>query len=258
MVLAIFGAVVGLGTRGSARWRRATCGARRRSCRGRSATCSIGRRRPARSHRLVLDLDDGKYWAEVSDDRFYVPREAETEADVRRREEKEAERGRGERREKKAEAKGDSSARRPARTPSFDLAKLEVGDFKPKRARFAAFKELALKPVKLKKAKIRSVYTPRAGRGAHLRAGLPLLLPARSDRGARSSPCPTRRTRASIRWWSTRSPGGCRSRTKRSIRRQPRPVRRPGQPGGAMRRRRSRLHGLHAARDDGRAGDPRR
>ncbi|HEY5451516.1 MAG TPA: hypothetical protein VIQ54_22330, partial [Polyangia bacterium] len=44
---------------------------------------------------------------------------------------------------------------------SFDLSKLEVADFRPKRARFASFKDLALKPVKLKKAKVRSVYTPR-------------------------------------------------------------------------------------------------
>ena len=36
-----------------------------------------------------------------------------------------------------------------------------VADFRPKRARFASFKDLALKPVKLKKVKVRSVYTPR-------------------------------------------------------------------------------------------------
>ena len=36
-----------------------------------------------------------------------------------------------------------------------------MGDFKPKRARFAAFKEVALKSVELKKVKIYSVYTPR-------------------------------------------------------------------------------------------------
>ena len=42
------------------------------------------------------------------------------------------------------------------------MSKLEVGDFEPKRARFAAFKELALKPIKLKKHDgLRSVYTPR-------------------------------------------------------------------------------------------------
>src|ERR1043165_1373666 len=40
-------------------------------------------------HRLVIDMETGTYWAEVSDDRFYIPRE-ETEQDLRRREEKEA------------------------------------------------------------------------------------------------------------------------------------------------------------------------
>ena len=44
---------------------------------------------------------------------------------------------------------------------SFDMSKLEVGEFRPKHARFAAFKETALKPVRLKKLRIRSVYTPR-------------------------------------------------------------------------------------------------
>jgi hypothetical protein len=38
---------------------------------------------------------------------------------------------------------------------------LEVGDFQPKRARFASFKELALKPVLLSKSKVKSVFTPR-------------------------------------------------------------------------------------------------
>ena len=29
-------------------------------------------------HRLVIDLNEGRYWAEVSDDKFYIPREAES------------------------------------------------------------------------------------------------------------------------------------------------------------------------------------
>jgi general secretion pathway protein H len=109
-------------------------------------------------HRMVIDLGEGKYWAEVSDDRFYVPHEAESEDELRRREDKEAEadqetRKRAEEKAKDEEARGSSS--------SFDFSKMEIGDFAPKRARFAAFKELALKPVKLKNTKIRSVYTPR-------------------------------------------------------------------------------------------------
>ena len=53
------------------------------------------------------------------------------------------------------------AASRASANSSFDLSKLEVGDFRPKRARFASFKDLALKPVRLKKTKVRSVYTPR-------------------------------------------------------------------------------------------------
>ena len=30
-------------------------------------------------HRLVFDFEEGKYWAEVSDDRFFMPRERETD-----------------------------------------------------------------------------------------------------------------------------------------------------------------------------------
>ena len=109
-------------------------------------------------HRLVLDLGEGKYWAEVSDDRFYVPHEAESESDLRRREDKEAEQDEDAR--KKAEKRAKEEEVRAA-SSSFDVEKMEIGDFAPKRARFAAFKELALKPVTLKNVKLRSVYTPR-------------------------------------------------------------------------------------------------
>jgi prepilin-type N-terminal cleavage/methylation domain-containing protein len=40
-------------------------------------------------HRLVIDLNEGRYWAEVSDDRFYAPSQAESEPERRKREEKE-------------------------------------------------------------------------------------------------------------------------------------------------------------------------
>ena len=112
-------------------------------------------------HRLVIDLEKRMYWAEVSDDRFFIPRE-ETERDMRKREEKEA--GEDEEDAKKAEraAKEAESGHGPAAGSSFDLSKLEVADFRPKRARFASFKDLALKPVRLKKnTKVESVYTPR-------------------------------------------------------------------------------------------------
>jgi len=110
-------------------------------------------------HRLVIDLTDGKYWAEVSDDRFYAPNEAESQADRRKRENDEAAADEDER--KRLEKQNSYGGGTVSAGSSFDLAKLEVGEFRPRRARFAAFKETALKPVALKKMKIRSVYTPR-------------------------------------------------------------------------------------------------
>jgi general secretion pathway protein H len=111
-------------------------------------------------HRLVLDISGGKYWAEVSDDRFYAPNEAETPADRRKREEDEAAADEDERKrlEKQQNNYGGGTV---AAGSSFDPSKLEVAEFRPRRARFAAFKETALKPVSLKKLRIRSVYTPR-------------------------------------------------------------------------------------------------
>ena len=64
-------------------------------------------------HRLVLDLNEGRYWAEVSDDKFYVPREAESQFDRRRREEEEAKQDEDEKRkrEKRDEAFKSSTLR---------------------------------------------------------------------------------------------------------------------------------------------------
>jgi general secretion pathway protein H len=126
-----------------------------------------------RTHRLVLDLEGGKYWAEVTDDKFFVPREAETPEETRRREadeaKEDAEKRAADEKKAKATAANDmfgSSSSSSSGLPmdsSYDPSKLEVGEFRPKRARFAAFKETALKPVTLKKKVVlRSVYTPRA------------------------------------------------------------------------------------------------
>ena len=112
-------------------------------------------------HRLVIDMEQEMYWAEVSDDRFYIPRDAESEQALRDREDKEAEEDEGEAKKREQVAREAESGKGVSASSSFDLSKLEVGDFRPKRARFAAFKDLALKPVRLKKTKVRSVYTPR-------------------------------------------------------------------------------------------------
>jgi general secretion pathway protein H len=135
-------------------------------------------------HRLVFDLDNGRYWAEVSDDRFFIPHEAETVQQQRKREADEADED-----QRKAEEEERAAARSGSSSlfggsggsggasgtsglfgssgglpsgSSFDYSKLDIGDFRPRRARFAAFKESSLKPVTLKKkVKLRSVYTPR-------------------------------------------------------------------------------------------------
>jgi len=113
-------------------------------------------------HRLVLDLSDGKYWAEVSDDRFYVPHEGETERELREREAKEAEKDEDLRKRREERLRSERDGKGLPASSSFDYSKMEAGDFEPKRPRFAAFKELALKPIKLKsKVVLRSVYTPR-------------------------------------------------------------------------------------------------
>jgi len=121
-------------------------------------------------HRLVIDLNEGRYWAEVSDDRFYAPNQAESELDRQKREEKETaveeeERKRKEKQELlygSSSSSSSSSSSGTSASSSFDMSKMEVGEFRPRRARFAAFKETALKPVTLKKeVRIKSVYTPR-------------------------------------------------------------------------------------------------
>jgi len=122
-----------------------------------------------KTHRLVLDLEGGRYWAEMTDDRFYVPREVESPEETRRREEleaKEDEERLAAEAKAAAQATSGSSSSSSSGLPmdsSFDVSKLDVGEFRPKRARFAAFKELALKPVTLSKRVVfRSVYTPRS------------------------------------------------------------------------------------------------
>src|SRR5580692_3800670 len=118
-------------------------------------------------HRLVIDLNEGRYWAEVSDDRFYAPNQAESEPERQKREEKEATSEEEEQKRKEKQqllyggSSSSSSSSGASSSTSFDMSKLEVGEFRPRRARFAAFKETALKPVTLKKLRIKSVYTPR-------------------------------------------------------------------------------------------------
>ena len=101
-------------------------------------------------HRLVLDMDKERYWAEVSDDRFVMAGGRETEESRKREADKLA---------KEAE----EAAKRADEKAGLDemQARYKPEEFRPKRARFGAFKEMAVKPVDLKGARIADLYTPR-------------------------------------------------------------------------------------------------
>lgn len=102
-------------------------------------------------HRLVIDVDEGRYWAEVSDDRFFIPRQPETEASQKKLADLRA----------KLEETDRRTAEMSAASGGFDMSKLQAQDFRPKQVRFGAFKETTLKPVRMKNTKVVDVYTPR-------------------------------------------------------------------------------------------------
>jgi len=160
VVLAIIGLIMGLGVRGMRSLAKSDLRESSAHLSGAMRYLFDRASTTGKIHRLVIDMETEQYWAEVSDDRFFIPRESESEQALRRRENKEADEDEEEQKRLERISKNYDNSSTPS-SSSFDLSKLEVGDFKPKRARFAAFKEVAIKPVKLKKAKIRSVYTPR-------------------------------------------------------------------------------------------------
>ena len=172
IVLAIVGLISGLGVRGLRSLARSDLRADASHLSGAMRFLFDRASTTGKTHRLVLDLEGGKYWAEVTDDKFFVPHEAETPEQIRRREadeakEDEEKRAAADRASKSAASdmfgSSSSSSSGLPMDSSYDPAKLEIGEFKPKRARFAAFKEMALKPVTLKKKVVfRSVYTPRS------------------------------------------------------------------------------------------------
>jgi general secretion pathway protein H len=160
VVLAIIGLIMGLGVRGMRSLAKSDLRESSAHLSGAMRYLFDRASTTGKIHRLVIDMETEQYWAEVSDDRFFIPRESESEQAMRRREDREADEDEEEQKRLERNAKNYDNSSTPE-SSSFDLSKLEIGDFKPKRARFAAFKEVAIKPVKLKKAKIRSVYTPR-------------------------------------------------------------------------------------------------
>jgi general secretion pathway protein H len=106
-------------------------------------------------HRLVFDFEEGKYWAEVSDDRFFIPRERETDESRERDEEAIA---KEEEEKKEAEAR---AAEGESDETMIDPSRYQPTEWKPKRAHFDMFQEHALKVVTLKHAKLAGLFTPR-------------------------------------------------------------------------------------------------
>ena len=106
-----------------------------------------------RVHRLVLDFDSGKYWAEVSDDQFIMGAGKETEESRKKEAEKIAKEE-----EVKREAAEKESFFGGSQIPSRYMPKPYI----PKRAKFEGFRETAVKPFTLKAGVVLAdIYTPR-------------------------------------------------------------------------------------------------
>lgn len=101
--------------------------------------------------RIVLDLDGNKYWAERSDERFYLSRDKEFSKNGRAPDLEALER-------KKRE---DEAREEKQRLGSSPLAQYLEPPPKPKRAKFQTFADAAMPAVQLKKVKLYDVFTPR-------------------------------------------------------------------------------------------------
>jgi general secretion pathway protein H len=103
-------------------------------------------------YRLVLDLDGNKYWAERSDDRTYLTAGKEDSP------------GKGEALDVQALEKkrdeDDAKLQEMATSVGGQMISLDPPP-KPKRAKFQTFKDATLPQVKLARAKLFDVYTPR-------------------------------------------------------------------------------------------------
>src|SRR5690348_11497315 len=73
VVLAIFGLLMGLGARGFRALAKSDLRASSAHLSGAIRYLFDRASTTGKIHRLVIDLNEGKYWAEVSDDRFFIP-----------------------------------------------------------------------------------------------------------------------------------------------------------------------------------------
>jgi general secretion pathway protein H len=106
-----------------------------------------------RVHRLVLDFDNGKYWAEVSDDQFIMGAGKETEESRKKEAEKIA---------KEEEVKREAAEKEAFFGASQIPSRYMPKPFIPKQAKFEGFRETAVKPVTLKSGVVMAdIFTPR-------------------------------------------------------------------------------------------------
>lgn len=112
-----------------------------------------------RMHRLVIDLDKGEYYAEVTDDSYYLPREKET--DESRLLDAEAAQKDKEEEAKRAKEAAEADPFGTGGGGKYQMSRYLPQVWKPKRPKWQPFKESAIRPVKVTSAKIASVFTPR-------------------------------------------------------------------------------------------------
>ena len=182
VVLAIVALMVAGGRcRGFDRCARRTCASRRRNLSGAMRYLFDRASTTGKIHRLVIDMETGMYWAEVSDDRFFIPREAESEQACARARTRRRRRTRTRRRSASARAR---SRERQERARQLQLRPVEAGGRRlPAQAR-------ALRVVQGPGAQAGEAQEDEGPqrlhaarhRAADQRARLHLLLPARADR----------------------------------------------------------------------------
>lgn len=107
-------------------------------------------------HRLVLDFETKKFWAEVSNDKFFLGYERETEESRQ----KEAEEIAEELEEKKREDEEKVSRMQASESP-YDFSHYQPKAWRSKRAQFSQFKEVVLKTGQVSGGKLMSLFTPR-------------------------------------------------------------------------------------------------
>lgn len=102
--------------------------------------------------RLVIDLDDNKYWAERSDERFYLTRGKEDSPGGGQAYDEQA--------AEKKQAEEDKKLKEMQTSVGGTMMTLDPPP-EPKRAKFQTFKDAALPQVKLSRAHLYDVFTPR-------------------------------------------------------------------------------------------------